>query len=238
MKRLTLAAAIGLAVLLGAACDDDDDDDDSIVDPATEEADETATATEEPTPATDGEFDSADCPVDDEPFCEVAVQVANALVEGDAETIAEVSAEQEIDCEEVAVEAFPECTEGETLTGYVTSGAQGESSVRPLDDYTGLIAGLLNSVVEDASDAAGSGEMRILVVGPRADGYDMLATAILDTPDTDEGRWFFFISFDQTEDLEWLIHSFVADTGANFADAGFVDPANLLPAPEPWGSGG
>ncbi|HEX5939398.1 MAG TPA: hypothetical protein VFZ12_03480, partial [Dehalococcoidia bacterium] len=182
-------------------------------------------------------FGPDDCPIEDEPFCEVAVQVANALVAGDAETIAELSLEQEIDCDEVAVEAFPECTEGEVLTGYVTSAAQGESVVRALDDYRGFIAGLLDSVVDDASDAAGSGEMRILVVGPRGDGYDMLATAILDRPDADETRWFFFISFDQTEELDWLISSFVADTAEGFADAGFINPStDVLPAPEPWGS--
>jgi hypothetical protein len=239
-----------MAAALATGCGDDDDD---IFDVATEEAegspaetetdvateDATEAATEESTPAEDnGEFGPDDCPIEDEPFCEVAVQVANALVDGDADTIVELSLEQEIDCEEVAVEAFPECSEGEVLTGYVTSAAQGESIVRTLDDYTAFISDLLDAVVEDASDAAGSGDMQVLVVGPRGDGYDILATAILDTAESDETRWCFFISFDQTEELEWLIHSFVADTGEGFADAGFLNPAaDVLPAPEPWGSG-
>ncbi|HET9200889.1 MAG TPA: hypothetical protein VFO84_07945 [Dehalococcoidia bacterium] len=256
--------AVSFAVLLFAGaivvgCGDDDDD--NIFDDVTEESEdspteaesptdgeeatETATeGTEEATPASDGEFGPDDCPIEDEPFCEVAVQVANALVAGDAETIGELSLEQEINCEDVGVEQFPECSDVATLTGYITSAAQGENVVRSLDDYVSFVGSLLDAIDESASDATGSGEMRVLVVGPRGDGYDLLATAILNIEDPDFGdaagehRWFFFLSFDQTEELDWLIRSFVADTAEGFADAGFLNPAtDVLPAPEPWGSG-
>lgn len=255
---LSLVAVLTLTLVVGCGGDDDD----NLLDQVTDEEDveETATAAEtaseeeaespteeatvEPT-AEAGAFSAADCPIDDAEFCEVAVDVANALVAGDEDAIGQVSAEQEIDCEEVAVEAFPECAPGETLTGFVTSAAQGENIVRALGDYTSFVGTLLDSVDPAASDPEGSGEMQILVVGPRGDGYDMLATAILNVEDPDFGegageqRWYFFLTFDQADGGDWLVHAFVADTADGFANAGFADPAaDLLPSSEPWGSGG
>ncbi|MEX2236648.1 MAG: hypothetical protein WEB00_03815 [Dehalococcoidia bacterium] len=265
MFRYLIPAFLVVSALLVGACAGDDDDGNEIVNQGDDDTESTATEepttaptsessgeptaeatveptneaseepTEEPTEEEAG-FTADDCPIDDAEFCDVAVQVANALVTEDEEAITQLSAEQEIVCGEVAVESFPECGDpADVLTGFVASGAQGENAVLGLGEYNTLV-GLIDFVDASQSDDVGSGEMRVAAVGTRGDAHDLLATAILDTSEG-VGRWYFIFTFEQNDDGAWFIHAFVSDTAGAFAGAGFNDPLTELSVDlQPWGA--
>ena len=72
------------------------------------------------------------CPVDDETFCEVAVEIAAALSAGDPAALVGLSRADTIVCAEMVVEYFPQCRTDDVLEGHGVSGP--DLIVTVLDD--------------------------------------------------------------------------------------------------------
>ena len=118
-----------------------------------------------PTPG--GVVDSAGCPVEDEVFCDVATEVANALAAGDDEALLELSRVDMIVCDDVVPEYFPECEPSATLHGYGLSGPYFLVHLVNENAFVDHLRTITGRVDRSFSDEHGDGAVRIIGVGTR-----------------------------------------------------------------------
>jgi hypothetical protein len=247
MLRALLVMVAATAVLL-LACGDDDDDDDveaTVEEGGDGEAGDDDGATPDEEEQLEGVYDLEDCPLDDQVLCEFLVEVSNNLVAGDFQSIVSQRLEQEISCAEVAIEAFPECeSEDDTLTGYVTTSAQGEAQILNADDYSGYVQAAIAPLPGEEQEQEEVGQVEVRSVGQRVSASappeeaatDLLAstTALVEGA---EEEIVIVVEVREVDGQLWTT-SFAADSLANFQDAGFADPyADLSGNVQPWGVG-
>ena len=161
IARLLVAHAIVVAVMLCVA-----------------RADVSSTTPTSPTPGT--VVDSSGCPVEDETFCEVATEAANALAAGDDEALLRLSRVDTIVCDDVTREYFPECEPSAVLHGYGLSDPHFLMSETPA--YVGRAVAALAA---DPDVARWSGQA--LTSWQLAQGYDFTDA---DGSRPDWGRYF------------------------------------------------
>jgi hypothetical protein len=136
-------------------------------------------APEEPAPTPEA-FALEDCPVRDADFCKVAVEVANATVTGDAETIVRNSRSGRLECENIMADVHPGCQTQDVLEGYsVLSFDRGlVVDVLPERAYRDRLEALFSHVDPSFSDGHGGGSPEVLGVGECGGGaYDIAWTA-------------------------------------------------------------
>jgi hypothetical protein len=153
--------------------------------------------------------DGAGCPVEDEAFCDVATEAANALAAGDDEALLGLSRVDTIDCDVVAVEYFPECDTNAVLRGYGLSDP--EFLVDLVDEraYIDHLDTITGSVDPSFSDELGDGALRVIGVGtcgpdvPGRRTYHLAWTAAHRRADSDAER--VLGSFEFTFADDWRI---------------------------------
>jgi len=106
-----------------------------------------------------GPFRAEGCPLDDEPACESAAELAQAIVDADGGTIVGLSRIDTFTCSELDPALFPGCATADVLEGHAVGVADGPIEVlghrRRLDD-------LATSVDPTFVDELGDGRARIL----------------------------------------------------------------------------
>jgi Tol biopolymer transport system component len=125
-------------------------------------------------------FALEDCPVRDVAFCKVAVDVANAIASGDAETIIRNSRPDRFDCDVSVAATHPGCETQDVLEGYsVLSFDRGPViDVLPEQAYRDRLDALFSTVDPAFSDGHGGGSPEVLGVGECGGGaYDVAWTA-------------------------------------------------------------
>lgn len=229
LPAISLGAAflVLVSLLLIAACGDDDDDSDPGESETGDVPDEEELA--------GGVYTIDDCPLDDTDFCAFAVEVANALAAGDFNVIVQLSAETEINCDEVAVESFPTCSPGEAQTGYLTTSPQGVTQFLTVDEYRSLVQAAVEPQ-ETEDEELGPGVAEVVGVGTRGEGHDLIATSRgqIEGEPTD----LILVAVIDPVDDSFRITGFSADSVDAFAEAGFAEPLDLSVDVQPWGDGG
>ena len=177
-----------LLVLMGSGCS-------SAAEPAATsgQAEPTTTSGQAEPAATSGQaeptktvVDASGCPVADESFCAVAVEVGNALVAGDVDRLVALSRMDEIVCADVAVEHFPDCTTGGVLRGHGLSDASQLVELVGDTEYRAELDEKLSAFDTTYSDEHGTGAVRLLGVGscgpdqPERRSYHVAWTAAMD----------------------------------------------------------
>lgn len=123
-------------------------------------------------------FALEDCPVRDPQFCAVAVNVANAIVSRDTETLVLHSRPERFVCEDIQSELFPACTTHDVLQGYSIVGADLMAEVVPEDAYRDRLEAIFANVDPSFSDNYGGGSAEVLGIGRcGGDTYDIAWTA-------------------------------------------------------------
>lgn len=125
-------------------------------------------------------FALEDCPVRDVDFCRIAVDVANAIASGDAETIVRHSRPDRFDCDASVGAIHPGCQTQDVLDGYsVLSFDRGPVvDILPEQAYRNRLATLFSKVDPSFSDGHGGGSPEVLGIGECGGGaYDMAWTA-------------------------------------------------------------
>ncbi len=125
-------------------------------------------------------FALEDCPVRDVEFCKVAVEVANAIVSGDTETIFRNSRPDRFDCDDSVAAIHPGCQTQDVLEGYSVLSFDRDPVVDVLPEraYRDRLDALFSSVDPSFSDGHGGGSPEVLGVGECGGGaYDIAWTA-------------------------------------------------------------
>ena len=192
------------------------------------------------TPAT--VVDRSGCPVEDEAFCEVATEAANALVAGDDQALLALSRQDTIVCDDVVIEYFPQCEAGATLHGYGLSGPQFIVDLVGEEAYVDHLDEITDRVDPAFTDELGDGAVRILGVGtcgpdePSRRTYHLAWTAAYRSDDGEAER--ILGSFEFTLDDDWRIAltyaGTIGDWQAEHPDA--LDEAFCEAAQTPWTS--
>ncbi len=146
IARLLIAHAVVVAVMLSLAG-----------------GDVSSTTPTSPTPFT--VLDSSGCPIEDEAFCEVATEAANALAAGDEQALLGVSRIDTIVCDDVATEYFPECETSAVLHGYGLSDPHFLVHLVSESAYVEHLGTITGRVDPSFSDEFGDGALRIIGVG-------------------------------------------------------------------------
>ena len=124
----------------------------------------------------------ADCPVDDEAFCRVGVEMVNAIEAGDAETIVQLSRSNEYDCSRIQSDLFPGCvTTDVVLDGYtfayVFPSAWPTTDVLSRADYLARLEVMFASVDISYEDKNGGGAPAVVGVKKCGGGWTITWTA-------------------------------------------------------------
>jgi hypothetical protein len=110
-------------------------------------------------------YDVSGCPVDDEVFCETAVDTIEALQAGDAERLFALSREDRLVCAKVNQDYFPGCETDDVLVGHGSSGATFLVEVLDEDAYRGQLEAIVTNMDPSLSDELGDGGVRVVGVG-------------------------------------------------------------------------
>jgi hypothetical protein len=128
------------------------------------------------------------CPVSDDAFCAVAVDVAEALTERDDEALFALSRRDRIVCADVAREYFPGCRSKDVLRGHGSGGPDFIVEILDEQAYRGQIDAILGALDPTYSDELGDGSVRFLGVGtcgpnvPNRRTYHLAWTAAASEP--------------------------------------------------------
>lgn len=183
MRRLVVSVVVAMVVLTAlAACAGD------------AEAPSPSGSSPRTTPSTSplgtsGPLEEAGCPVPDDAFCAVGVDVAAALVDRDVEALIELSRPDRIVCAEVAREYFPGCRSADVLLGYGSGGPDFVIELLDAEAYRGRLEAILGALDPAYSDELGDGAVAFLGVGtcgPNIPGrrtYHLAWTAAASEPD-------------------------------------------------------
>lgn len=97
-------------------------------------------------PSSPGQLSARGCPVAEPDLCTAVAAAANALVDGDVAALLEHSWAEEVRCDEVPADLFPDCAPGRVLNGYGRTGADAEIRILELADFRAELAGLLERI--------------------------------------------------------------------------------------------
>ena len=123
-----------------------------------------ATSSREPAPASTTVV-AMGCPVDDEAFCEVAVEVGDALMAGDVDRLLDLSRIDTIVCADVAADYFPGCAEADTVAGHGVSDAGLLVTMLEAAAYRDRLGRMIDAIDPSFIDPLGDGAVRLLGVG-------------------------------------------------------------------------
>lgn len=118
-----------------------------------------------PSPTGPVAYDVSGCPVDDEAFCETAVDTIDALQAGDADALFALSREDRLVCAKVNQDYFPGCETDDVLVGHGSSGATFIVEVLDEQAYRGQLEAVVTSMDPGFSDELGEGTVRVVGVG-------------------------------------------------------------------------
>ena len=133
----------------------------------------------EPAPRPEA-FALEDCPVHDVEFCKVGVEVANAIVSGDAETIVLNSRPDRLECEDIMADIHPGCQTQDVLEGYSVLSFDRDLVVDVLPEraYRDRLEAVFSTIDPSFSDGHGGGSPEVLGIGTCGGGaYDIAWTA-------------------------------------------------------------
>lgn len=105
-----------------------------------------------------------DCPVEDRRFCQEASALANALRQRSSEAVFTLSRPDEVDCADADADVFPQCDDGDVLTGYTVGDYQGRLFVIPANRYRRNLEFFVEAIDEEYSDELGGADVQILGV--------------------------------------------------------------------------
>lgn len=105
------------------------------------------------------------CPVDDEAFCQTAVETIEALQDADAERLFALSREDRLLCARLNQEYFPGCETEDVLVGHGSSGATFVVEVLDGDAYQEQLEAIVSKIDPSFSDELGDGGVRVIGVG-------------------------------------------------------------------------
>jgi len=110
-------------------------------------------------------IDGSGCPVEDDAFCDVATAAANALADGDADALLELSRLDTINCDDVAIAYFPQCETSAVLRGYGLSDPQ--FLVQFVDEhaYVDHLGAITGRIDPSFSDELGDGALSVIGIG-------------------------------------------------------------------------
>jgi hypothetical protein len=108
---------------------------------------------------------STGCPIEDEDFCEVAVEVVDALVAGDVDRLLDLSRIDTVVCAEVTADYFPGCAEADTVTGHGVSDAGLLVTMLDPGAYRQRLEAVVDTIDPSFIDPLGDGAVRLLGVG-------------------------------------------------------------------------
>jgi hypothetical protein len=149
------------------------------------------------------------CPVTDEDLCATAIDVIEALQDGDATRLFELSREDRLVCAELATEYFPGCETDDVLRGYGLSGADFTVEVVDGDAYRRRLEVVVDDVDPSFADNLGDGSPRVVGVGtcgpdvPGRRSYHLAWTAAVSEDDAAPER--VLGSFELTFEDDWRI---------------------------------
>ena len=207
MKQLVSFALVAAAL---TACGSESD---PVLAPSSSETAATTTSASPIGPLT---YDMSKCPVDDEAFCETAVDAVEALQAADTDRLFALSREDRLVCARVNQDYFPGCETQEVLVGHGSSGAN--FSVEVLDDetYREHLDAILTNLDPSFSDELGDGSVRVIGVGtcgpdiPRRRTYHLAWTAAVSEQGAPAER--VLGSFEFTFEDDWRIALWYLDT--------------------------
>jgi hypothetical protein len=133
----------------------------------------------------------AGCPVRDEQFCATAVAVADALGTGNAQRLLELSREDQLDCGDVSVEYFPDCTTADAVVeGHGLSGPDLLVNLIDRGEYEEWLRAITTGIDPSYTDELGDGSVRLIGIGtcgpdePGRRTYHVAWTAALSADDS------------------------------------------------------
>jgi hypothetical protein len=109
-----------------------------------------------------GPFLDQGCQLDDEPACEPAAELAQAIVDGDGATIVGLSRSDTFTCSELDPALFPGCAAAEVLEGHAVGLADGPIEILVPGTYRRRLDDLAGRVDPTFTDELGDGRARVL----------------------------------------------------------------------------
>ena len=162
-----------------------------------------------PSPAT-VTYEVSSCPVFDDAFCGTAVEVIDALQDGDAGRLFELSRSSRLECAELARQYFPDCeAPDDVLRGYGLSGPTFIVEVAGPQEYRQRLDAVVASIDPAFTDELGDGRVRVVGVGtcgpdiPGRRTYHLAWTAAVS--DESDAAKRFLGSFELIFDEDWRI---------------------------------
>jgi hypothetical protein len=110
-------------------------------------------------------YAASGCPVDDDAFCETAVDAIEALQRADVERLFRLSREDRLVCAKLNRQYFPGCETQDVLVGHGSSGANFVVEVLDDEAYRRQLEAIVTNVDPAFSDEVGDGSVRVVGVG-------------------------------------------------------------------------
>ncbi|HEX5940071.1 MAG TPA: hypothetical protein VFZ12_06895 [Dehalococcoidia bacterium] len=175
------------------------------------------------------------CTTEQSPLCATLTAAAGAIETTNIDALVSLSASRVVDCEDVDPATYTDCFDAKTAEGYAIDA--GDDTVVLLDEnqYRSFLS-QLEQVAPNVSDDRGSGEVDVYGLGIEGNGYELLATALIDDllgPGTPT-RYVIALRFEEVEGRWALVHFFVQPVNVLIAQ-GLRDPyLDVSENVQPW----